>query len=183
MSKHLLLLLFLAWLVTVLGMQCIAIPRFEACSDEPLFDVRIDYDAAAATRLMSDYGECGRRAYLGIHAWDFPMPLLFGLWLLLLNLRSLSRLRSSATRRAVTRFSQALFVLLPVALIVFDWAENSAVLLLLQGYPVPPAEALCVFTRSMTVAKFAAYGLGCLMSALLWARQRSVSSQEGRASE
>ncbi|MDX9724186.1 MAG: hypothetical protein RBU37_25785 [Myxococcota bacterium] len=174
MSKHL-LLLFLAWLVALMGMQLFAIPRFQACTDEPLFDVRVDYDAEAATRVMRSYGECGRGAYVGIHVWDFPMPLFFGLWLLFLNRRSLTRVRASSAPSAVPRVARPLSFLLPVLLIAFDWAENSGVLVMLQGYPTRPAELLCVFTRIMTVAKFVSYGLAILLSVVLWARQRSIS--------
>jgi hypothetical protein len=114
----------------------------------PLLDMRLGYTPGDAYDLLDRLGQTGRGAYLRL-LWtiDLLLPALFGLFL------------SSAVRRGAFRAWQSI----PLLAAACDYAENSAITILLLHYPIHEP-AFARLASIFTVTKLLLYASGILLA-------------------
>jgi len=117
-------------------------------SGAPILDMRLGYTPSAAYRFFDALGRPGRIDYL-VMLWtvDLVLPALFGSFL------------SAAVRRGVFR---AWFAA-PLLGSLFDYAENTAISILLAQYPVHNPTGVYI-ASALTCIKLGLYTAGVLMS-------------------
>jgi hypothetical protein len=107
-----------------------SVPRFEALSrGGVLLDVSPSFTVDAIYERLSGYGEAGRQSYSFRNVTvDFLLPLSLLPFLFLLMRKAITSLRLS-------HFLRVSLLVVPFAYVLFDLAENAAVLVLLVNYP------------------------------------------------
>ena len=99
----------------------IGFPVVFAGVEGPLLDLKLWYSASEARELISSYGPEGRSAYIkGTLTLDYFYPVIYSLLLAFI----------------LYRLSAPLIIsILPFAILLFDYLENTAILFLLYRYP------------------------------------------------
>ena len=107
-----------------------SVPRFRELSNGGiLLDQVPSFTVEATYQRLSDYGEEGRQSYAFRNLTvDMLLPLSVLPFLLVLMLRAVTSLHSN-------RFLRVLLISLPFTYVLFDFAENVVVLVLLNNYP------------------------------------------------
>jgi hypothetical protein len=107
-----------------------SVPRFqELSSGGILLDQVPSFTVDSTYRRLSDYGEVARQSYAFRNLTvDILLPLSVLPFLFLLMLRAVTSLQ-------LNRFLRGLLISVPFAYVIFDFAENAAVLVLLHNYP------------------------------------------------
>ena len=106
-----------------------SVPDFTKASGGVLLDVKPSFTEEAIYQRLADYGEEGRKNYAFRNMTvDVLLPLSVLPFLFLFMLHALNRLSLSTAARA--------FLLsVPFIYVIFDFAENGAVLTLLANFP------------------------------------------------
>jgi len=109
-----------------------------------ILDFQYGYSSAEAYEMLTALGADGRAFYIGrILPVDFPFPvsymLCFASWIAWL-LKNIGR---------KNWLNYLLFV--PVLAMLFDWAENIGIIVMLNNYPLLPAWALSLASVSSTL--------------------------------
>lgn len=134
MTRRPLGLAFLVALLVVLTVHLLdfhgSVPNFKKRSGGgTLLDIKPSFSEAEVYERLNAYGEEGRHIYSFRNVTvDAVLPLSLLPFLLLFMLEALEVLRLS-------RVPRALLLSLPIAYVVFDFAENAAVLALLARFP------------------------------------------------
>lgn len=107
-----------------------SVPDFEAASSGGvLLDVMPSFSEEVIYQRLADYGEEGRRNYTFRNLTvDFVLPLSVLPFLFLFMLKAVDRLTAGSV-------AQTYLLFLPFVYVIFDFAENGAVLVLLANFP------------------------------------------------
>jgi hypothetical protein len=134
MSRKLLIATFIGALLVIFGVHLLdfpgSVPDFQRASGGgTLLDAIPSFSEEETYRRVADYGEEGRKNYAFRNLTvDVLLPLAVFPFLLLFMLHALERYR-------LGRPTRALFLALPVVYLIFDFAENGLVLVLLANFP------------------------------------------------
>lgn len=139
-----------------------SVPNFERLSGAGvLLDVKPSFSEEAIYRRLSEYGEQGRDNYaFRNRTVDIVLPLAVFPFLVLLMLRALEG-------SSIGRVPRFFLLALPVLYVLFDFAENGAVLALLAYFPAR-VHLLAGMLPYLTVVKRAASLLALAMPLVIF---------------
>ena len=167
-------LAFLVALLVVIAVHFLdfrgSVPNFvKRSGGGTLLDVKPSFSEEELYDRLEAYGESGRTDYFFRNVTvDAVLPLSLLPFLFLFMLAALNDLRAG-------RLTRALLLSVPIAYVVFDFAENATVLALLSRFPERvhfPAIALPYLTTVKRTASILALGLPLAMFAFAFVKRR-----------
>lgn len=128
-----------------------------------ILDFEFGYSAEKAYQMLTALGVEGRAFYLSrIIPLDFPFPAAYMLFFFCWTAFLLKKINSN-------KLFLNLFLLLPVLAMLFDWAENVCIIVMLKQYPAIHS-TVCAIGSCMTILKTVFTYTGAIsVSALLLA--------------
>jgi hypothetical protein len=150
-------------LLNVVKVQDVVARAFGYTGTVPMFaldQMVLGYTPAQAFRVMTAYGDAGRRAYAFLLLTsDLVFPFLYGSFLFL-------SIRGAARRAAIPMLWANRFAAFGFVATCCDWLENISFLILMRTYPSQPAVG-AKLASLFTETKFVSFGISLIILVVL----------------